>query len=136
MKFQADCPFCFPERDPKQQIVLENDHCYFLQKEEEQIVLEGCGLIVPKLHRKNAFELTIEEWNATYSLLKSAKKILDEQYSPDGYTLGWNVGEASNQHILHAHLHVIPRFNDEPFAGKGIRYWIKQPENKRMKASE
>jgi diadenosine tetraphosphate (Ap4A) HIT family hydrolase len=29
------------------------------------------------------------------------------------------------------HLHVIPRFADEPLAGKGIRHWIKQPANRR-----
>jgi diadenosine tetraphosphate (Ap4A) HIT family hydrolase len=31
----------------------------------------------------------------------------------------------------YAHLHVIPRYADEPLAGKGIRYWLKQPANKR-----
>jgi diadenosine tetraphosphate (Ap4A) HIT family hydrolase len=39
----------------------------------------------------------------------------------------------SNQFIFHCHLHVIPRYNDEPLAGKGVRYWLKQPENKRRR---
>jgi histidine triad (HIT) family protein len=131
MQLETNCPFCFPHEDPQQRIVLENNYCYFLQKDAEQTVLEGSGLIVPKSHRVNAFALTPEEWKATYDLLQHAKSILDEQYSPKGYTLGWNVGEASNQTILHAHLHVIPRFSDEPYAGRGLRYWLKQPANKR-----
>lgn len=32
-------------------------------------------------------------------------------------------------------LHVIPRFSDEPLAGKGIRHWLKQPENMRPGSS-
>jgi histidine triad (HIT) family protein len=90
-------------------------------------------LIVPKNHHADAFALTSDEWKDTYELLQKAKNYLDERFSPDGYTLGWNVGEVSNQTIFHCHFHVIPRYNDEPHAGRGVRYWLKQPENKREK---
>jgi diadenosine tetraphosphate (Ap4A) HIT family hydrolase len=126
-----DCPFCHPKSDPDQNIVLENENCYFLQHNHQQDILEGCGVIVPKKHHANAFELTQEEWNDTYRLLQKAKLYLDDKCSPDGYTLGWNVGEVSNQFIFHCHLHIIPRYDDEPLARKGVRYWLKQPENKR-----
>ena len=33
--------------------------------------------------------------------------------------------------VLQVHLHVIPRFADEPLAGKGIRYFMKQAQNRR-----
>ena len=69
---------------------------------------KDAGVIVPKKHHANAFELTKEEWNDTYELLQNAKEYLDEKFSPDGYTLGWNVGEVSNQFIFHSHFHVIP----------------------------
>lgn len=131
-----NCPFCHPQADKDQKIVFENDTCYFLQHNTQQDVLEGSGVIVPKAHRDNTFELTKEEWNDTYELLQQAKEYLNDEFSPDGYTLGWNVGEASNQSILHSHFHVIPRYNDEPLAGKGIRHWLKQPENKRKKRQE
>lgn len=35
------------------------------------------------------------------------------------------------QSIHHAHLHVVPRFRDEPLAGKGIRPWLKSEANLR-----
>ena len=133
MTYEETCPFCHPEKDKDQNIVFENDSCYFLQHNKHQDVLEGSGVIVPKNHHRNAFELTEKEWNDTYELLQKAKAYLDQEYSPDGYTLGWNVGEVSNQFIFHCHLHVIPRYKDEPLAGKGVRYWLKQPENKRNK---
>lgn len=133
MAYDIKCPFCNPESDIYQNVVFENESSYFLQHDKHQDVLEGSGVIVSKKHRTNVFELTKEEWDDTYDLLQVAKEYLDEKYSPNGYTLGWNVGEVSNQTILHCHLHVIPRYNDEPLAGKGVRYWLKQPENKRQK---
>ncbi|WP_273853523.1 HIT family protein [Guptibacillus spartinae] len=133
MTYKEDCPFCNPGRDEKQKILFENEFCYFLQHDDHQDVLEGCGVIVPKKHHANAFELSKEEWNDTYELLQRAKTYLDEEFTPDGYTLGWNVGEVSNQFIFHSHLHVVPRYDDEPLAGKGLRYWLKQAENKREK---
>jgi diadenosine tetraphosphate (Ap4A) HIT family hydrolase len=131
MNEDTNCPFCHPHEDPDQNIIFENDTCYFLQHNHQQDVLEGCGVIVPKKHQKDAFSLTREEWNDTYELLQKAKTYLDETFGADGYTLGWNAGKVSNQFIFHSHFHIIPRYNDEPHAGKGLRYWLKQPENKR-----
>lgn len=133
MVYEENCPFCNPLKDKDQKILSENETCYLLQHNKQQEVLEGCAVIVPKKHHANAFELTKQEWNDTYELLQNAKEYLDKEFSPDGYTLGWNVGEVSNQSIYHSHFHVIPRYNDEPLAGKGVRYWLKQPENKREK---
>lgn len=124
-----NCPFCFPDKDPEENIVLSNEYCMFLQKPQE--VLLGSGLIVPKMHRETAFDLTPEEWQATFNLLQEVKELLDKEYSPQGYNLGWNCGRVGGQEIFHAHLHVIPRYEDEPLAGKGIRYWLKQPSNQR-----
>lgn len=94
-------------------------------------MLPGSGLIVPKAHRETVFDLTPEEWRDTNDLLQRVKALLDAEYAPDGYNVGWNAGAAAGQHVFHAHLHVIPRFADEPLAGKGIRHWLKQPENRR-----
>ena len=83
----------------------------FLQLEEARkkgVRLEGAGIIVPKIHR-----------------------YLDGQYQPSGYNLGWNCGEIAGQHIPHAHFHVLPRYEDEPLARKGIRYMFKGEKNKR-----
>ncbi|KGX89571.1 HIT family protein [Pontibacillus marinus] len=127
----TDCVLCNPNQDPEQQIILENDHCFYIQKPSEQEVLVGSGLIIPKNHVETPFDLSPQEWAATKELMDKAKTIMDEAYSPDGYSLGWNVNPIGGQHIPHAHFHIIPRFEDEPYAGRGIRYWIKQKENKR-----
>lgn len=124
-----ECPFCNLEIVEQQEVVVKNEHCMFLQTPQE--VLIGSGLIILINHRETVFDLSKDEWTATYALLQEVKTILDETYSPDGYNIGWNAGTVGGQHIMHSHLHVIPRFKDEPFAGKGIRHWLKHVENKR-----
>jgi diadenosine tetraphosphate (Ap4A) HIT family hydrolase len=123
-----DCPFCLPEIE--QESVLQNEHCHFLQRNEP--ILIGSGLIIPKRHCRTAFDLNTEEWQATHDLLQEVKKFLDEKYRPNGYNLGWNCEAIAGQEIFHAHLHVIPRYADEPLAGRGIRYWLKQENNRRI----
>lgn len=129
-----DCVFCHPELEADQKVIISNDHCMFLQLKSAQVKgsqLEGAGVIVPKKHRETPFDLTSEEWQATYTLLQEVKKYIDETHLPQGYNLGWNCGEIGGQHIFHAHFHVIPRYEDEPLAGKGIRYLFKGPQNQR-----
>jgi diadenosine tetraphosphate (Ap4A) HIT family hydrolase len=111
-------------------IALENELCFFLLSNDE-FELPGSGMIIPKVPRESVFDLTPEEWQATFDLLQQAKQYLDNAHHPDGYTVGWNVRPAGGQHVPIAHLHVIPRFNDEPFAARGLRWWLKQPENRR-----
>jgi diadenosine tetraphosphate (Ap4A) HIT family hydrolase len=123
------CPFCDPDTLDDTEIVLENEQCLFLQAPQE--VLVGSGIIIPRAHRETVFDLTEAEWAATFDLLQQAKALLDADYAPDGYNVGWNNGRVAGQEIFHVHLHVIPRYADEPLAGKGIRHWIKQPKNKR-----
>ncbi|UZJ78152.1 HIT family protein [Fictibacillus sp. KU28468] len=125
------CLLCQPFGLEDQEIVFENKTCLYIQSPQNQTILEGSGLIIPKAHRPSVFDLTQEEWNDTYSLLAFANAYLDRTLKPDGYNIGWNSGEIGGQHILHAHLHVIPRFSDEPYAGRGIRSWLKSPFNKR-----
>ncbi|GGF25363.1 HIT family protein [Halobacillus andaensis] len=127
-----ECVFCNVLNDEEQSIIEENETCYFIQKATEQEVLAGSGLIIPKAHKVNVFALSNQEWEDSRDLLLKAKQRLDHLHSTEGYSVGWNTGEVGGQSIPHAHLHVIPRFADEPYAGKGIRYWIKQPENKRV----
>ena len=99
--------------------------------QRKEPILIGSGLIIPKRHCQTVFDLNSEEWQATYQLLQEAKKLLDEKYQPNGYNLGWNCEAIAGQEIFHAHLHVIPRYADEPLAGRGIRHWLKQENNRR-----
>lgn len=123
------CVFCTLELEPGQRVIFENEHCAFLQMIRPDI--QGAGVIVPKRHCETVFDLTEAEWNATYSLLQQAKQWIDEHDKPDGYNIGWNCGVVGGQTLFHTHLHILPRYEDEPFAGKGIRHWYKSEANQR-----
>ena len=123
-----NCPFCPPKVNDKV-ILLENGLSLFIDLKHS--VLPGSGIIVPKAHRQSMFDLTTEEITSTFSLLTEVKALLDNEYNPQGYNLGWNCGAVAGQTVFHAHLHVIPRYTSEPHAGKGIRYWLKQEPNRR-----
>jgi diadenosine tetraphosphate (Ap4A) HIT family hydrolase len=126
-----ECPFCNFLGDSLAKVIIENKHCLFMQYYDG--IPEGSGLIIPKAHRETVFNLTAIEWEATYNLLNEAKMLIDQQLHPDGYNIGWNVGKVGGQEVFHAHLHIVPRYSDELYSGKGIRYWLKKPENKRKR---
>ena len=79
---------------------------------------------MPIAHRTSVFELTPAEWADTRDLLLQARTALHDLLAPDGYLLGWNQGG-----VLHPHMHVIPRFDDEPLSGRWLRSAINAPEN-------
>src|SRR5688572_18871591 len=114
-----DCVFCRWADDPANNVVCRNDAAVFLQNKKYQGSLIGSGVIIPITHAETAFDLTQDEVRATFALLVDVKKWMEERYKPDGYNLGWNCGSTAGQEIMHAHLHVIPRFKHEPYAGRG-----------------
>ena len=127
------CFFCDRESLRRAaEVYLENDFCVYASTRDPRDpldVLPGCGVIVPIAHKASPFDFSPEEWAATHHVLLQAKAAWDERLAPDGYTLIWNCAPAGGQEI--AHLHVIPRFDDEPLSGAGGRSAIKVPENRR-----
>jgi diadenosine tetraphosphate (Ap4A) HIT family hydrolase len=120
------CPFCSPEVDG--QVVLENTACVMIWTGGTP---EGSAMVLPRAHRPTVFDLTPAEWVATRDLLDQARELIAGQLSPDGWNVGWNVFPVGGQSIPHAHCHLVPRYGDEPLAGRGIRWWIKDPSNRR-----
>jgi diadenosine tetraphosphate (Ap4A) HIT family hydrolase len=127
---QTDCPLCQWADDPEQRLVLGNDAALFLQNSRHQGVLVGSGVIIPARHAETVFDLTLDEVSASFQLLAEVKRWMDATYRPQGYNVGWNCWPVGGQDIMHAHMHVVPRFAREPYAGRGIRYWMKQEANR------
>lgn len=120
-----NCIFCNYKED---EVIYEGEFVVCLTIPEK--VLIGSCIIIPKTHRETVFDLSDEEWAETRTMITKVKKYLDSKFEPEGYNLGWNVGKVGGQEIFHAHLHIIPRYKNEPYAGKGIRHWLKKSNNK------
>jgi len=112
-------------------VFAENDLAIFGNLDDGD-ALSGSGVIVPKAHKPTVFDLSSAEISATFALLREVRPLLEQRYNPDGFNVGWNCFGAGGQSIPHAHMHVLLRFNDEPRVGRGIRWWLRQPENRRV----
>ncbi len=100
------CPFCAAPEP-----VLENDLGFVL--EDRFPVNRGHLLIIPRRHVATYFETTGEEKAALWDLVDRARELVDHRFAPDGYNLGVNIGEAAGQTVMHAHIHLIPRYSGD-----------------------
>lgn len=124
------CPFCAPTVD---EVILRDGPCYAMWTGE---LPEGSAMVLPVAHRSTVFDLDDGEWAATLRLLRAVKVTVTEHYHPAGWNVGWNVFPAGGQSVLHAHCHLIPRYVDEPFVGKGLRWWFKSAANRRPEPTQ
>jgi histidine triad (HIT) family protein len=127
-----DCDFCDLDGFRAADVFIETPLTFFASSAVGRSrVLPGAGIICPRAHRESPFDLTPEEWADTQVILLQARSVLEKRHHPDGYNLIWNVLPDAGQEVAHVHLHLIPRFHDEPLAGRGARWHLKQTENLR-----
>ena len=127
----ADCTFCDHDGFRRDSVVFRENELALFGNLEDRGALSGSGVIVPKSHKETVFDLTAAEIAATFDLLRDVRPLLEAKYNPDGFNIGWNCFGAGGQEVPHAHMHVLLRFGDEPRVGYGIRWWLRQPENRR-----
>ncbi len=112
---EQPCPFC----NVSVERVLESNR-FAIAIADAYPVTAGHTLIVPRRHVSDVFELTIPEIRSIYHLLRIMQHRLDEQMAPRGYNIGVNVGPRAGQTVMHAHVHLIPRYPgdvDDPTGG-------------------
>lgn len=92
-------------------VVKENNLAFAIY--DKYHVSNGHMLMIPKRHVCSYFDTTPEERIALDQLLFECKEMLDESFSPEGYNIGINSGEAAGQTIFHVHVHLIPRYRGD-----------------------
>jgi diadenosine tetraphosphate (Ap4A) HIT family hydrolase len=113
------CLFC---KDPRG-VSLERELAY--SASDTYAVSPGHTLVIPRRHVASFFDLTPEEIKACMDLIQEEKIRIDEEFNPDGYNIGVNVGTAAGQSIFHVHIHLIPRYEgDVANPQGGVRHVI------------
>jgi ATP adenylyltransferase len=73
----------------------------------------GHLMIFPERHVENLHDLNDREALKLHHLLAETLKILSDEFRPDGFNVGYNLGKGSGASIPHLHLHVVPRYGNE-----------------------
>ena len=111
------CPFCSPDGTA---LVYESELVVAFR--DRFPVGNGHTLVVPRRHVATYFDATPAEQAAVWLALDVVKRELDRDLHPEGYNVGFNAGAVAGQTVMHAHLHVIPRFSgDTPDPRGGVR---------------
>lgn len=88
-------------------------------------ISRGHTLVVPFRLIATWFDASKEEKAAIIELMDSVRAQLDAEFHPDGYNVGFNVGEAAGQTVMHLHVHVIPRYRGDVADPRGgVRHVI------------
>jgi ATP adenylyltransferase len=111
----AGCIFCnaLTAGDDHGQLVLQRArHAYLILNAFPY----ASGHLMAVLNRHVAsFEtVSIEELADTMALVRTATAALRDEYRPDGFNVGINIGSAAGAGIKdHLHVHIVPRWSGD-----------------------
>lgn len=104
-----DCPFC---NISAEKFIDESEYAFAIG--DIHPVSKGHSLVIPKVHTENYFDLDRSIRIDCWDLVSGLKEMLQQKYSPDGYNVGLNINRIAGQSVLHAHIHIIPRYSGKP----------------------
>ena len=112
---EGRCIFCIgeDERDDPERLVL-GIYPNTLAICNRYPYNNGHVLLAPRRHVADLWLLSKEERAELLSLVALGMKELSEEYSPQGFNVGMNVGKAAGAGVEdHLHLHVVPRWGGD-----------------------
>jgi histidine triad (HIT) family protein len=74
----------------------------------------GHALVVPREHSADLFEISDEDLERTMVAARRLARRMDEVLEPDGFNLLNSCRPAAWQTVFHFHVHVVPRYEDDP----------------------
>lgn len=74
----------------------------------------GHALVVPRNHSTDLMEISDEDLSNTIVAAKRLAQRMRDVLEPDGFNILNSCGSAAWQTIFHFHIHVIPRYEDDP----------------------
>ena len=108
----SDCIFCkIANGEIPSNTIYEN--------EDFRVILDngpatkGHALVLPKKHYADLFEIPDDVLAKAVQTGKIVASMLKEKLHCDGVNLVQNNGAAAGQTVMHYHLHVIPRYEND-----------------------
>ena len=74
----------------------------------------GHALVIPRDHSTNVLEISDEDLERTMIAARRLAARMQEALEPDGFNILNSCGAAAWQTVFHFHVHVVPRYDDDP----------------------
>jgi histidine triad (HIT) family protein len=108
-----DCPFCgiVEGSVPSETIDSDESTVAFM---DIAPATPGHALVVPRKHSADLLEIEPDELNAAIQASQRLARRMKDVLGADGIDLINACGEAAWQTVFHFHIHVVPRYEDDP----------------------
>jgi histidine triad (HIT) family protein len=108
-----DCIFCaIAAGDGPAEIVDSDEHTVAFM--DINPATRGHALVIPRTHSANLMEISDEDLERTTIAARRLVRKIDAALHPAGFNVINACGAAAWQTVFHFHLHVIPRYEDDP----------------------
>jgi len=108
----SDCIFC--------KIIAGEILCFKVYEDSDVLAFldikpatKGHTLVIPKQHAQDIFDIQGEALERVSIVAKKLSARLKEVLGVDGIRLSQSNGHAAGQEVMHFHLHVIPRYEND-----------------------
>ena len=105
------CIFCkIINKEIPGHILFENEHVLaFLDISQ---TTKGHTLVLPKKHFANLLEIEDYEYLKVMNKVKDLAKAITKAFNAKGCNILNNCGESAGQTVMHFHVHIIPRYDN------------------------
>ena len=108
-----DCLFCgIVAGDVPAQIIASDEHTVAFM--DINPATRGHALVVPRQHAADLLDIGDDDLSRVMLAARRLTLRIQAALDPDGFNILNSCGRAAWQTIFHFHLHVIPRYNDDP----------------------
>jgi histidine triad (HIT) family protein len=109
----ADCLFCgiVEGSIPSQQVHSDELTVSFM---DINPATPGHALVIPRAHSADLLEISPDDLKATTVAAQRLAKRAKDALNADGINLINSCGAAAFQTVFHFHIHVVPRYEDDP----------------------
>jgi len=108
-----DCIFCaIANGEGPATIVAENDRTVAFM--DIMPATRGHLLVIPRAHSVDLLSVDPDDLDATVHAAKAMAQRVKDRLGADGVNLLNSCGSAAWQTVFHFHVHVIPRYDDDP----------------------
>ena len=122
-----DCLFCkIVAQELPSEVVQEDDATIAFM--DVNPWTRGHALVIPRNHSKDLYEVPDEDIAAAGRAAKRLANTMKQRLSCDGINLLNSCEPAAWQTVFHFHIHVIPRYDDDPLQLPGRPMQASQDE--------